>query len=141
MNVMYFTRGDYLAECVRDADFVFNAISSLPENNGFLGREFYFDMMKTGARFLSVTSPKIYTVPALIEALGESKIRQAALDIGGGTVGDVNFITYKEVLGHPKIIATPQVAHYSDHTAKIGYDMMIDNIEARIKGEALHILV
>jgi phosphoglycerate dehydrogenase-like enzyme len=58
----------------------------------------------------------------------------AAIDAGGVQVGNYNDPYYQKLINHPKILATPHIAYNTDITARVANDMMIDNIEAWIKG-------
>jgi phosphoglycerate dehydrogenase-like enzyme len=56
---------------------------------------------------------------------------------GPRDTGDPHYI---EMSSHPKIIATPHIAWFSDTSIRIENDMMIDNIEAWIAKKPINII-
>ena len=139
MRVSYLRRGDDLAKTVKDAAIAVNCLSSLPANKGILDREFFFDSLPDDAYFISMTNPSLYDVEGMIEALEEGKLRGAGIDIGSSFPGNAEHPDYQKVL-HPKILATPQIGHYADISAKISFDMMIENIAAFLGGKPIHLV-
>ncbi|QQG49673.1 MAG: hypothetical protein HZB70_02645 [Candidatus Berkelbacteria bacterium] len=129
-----------LTLAVADADVVVNCLSSNPENQGMLNAEF-FQSMRSGSVFVTMTSPAstggVWVIPDLLAALDSNHLYVAAIDIGNRAPGDETAPTYLEVKDHPAILATPQIAHFTDVSAERSFDMMIDNIEAAIKGELM----
>ncbi len=75
----------------------------------------------------------------MLEALDNGTLAGVACDAGGIQVGDVYDPYYKKLLRHQKILATPHIAYKTDATNKTGNDMMINNIEAWIKGKPINI--
>lgn len=126
-------RGMNLYDAVAQADVVVNCLSSLPENRNILN-EAFFRAMSPGSYFITMTNPVIWSIEGLLKVLDEGHLAGAAIDVGNKGPGDVSAETYQKVVGHPQVLATPQVAHYSDHSASVSYDMMIENIEAAITG-------
>ncbi|PIP30999.1 hydroxyacid dehydrogenase, partial [bacterium (Candidatus Howlettbacteria) CG23_combo_of_CG06-09_8_20_14_all_37_9] len=47
---------------------------------------------------------------------------------------------YKELISHPKIIATPHISFHTETTIKTANDIMIDNVEAWINGNPINIV-
>ena len=134
MNVRYFTREDDLLDSVRDADVVVDTLSSNPSTIGLLDGEF-FDAMKQSSYFISVTRSEIMDEDALLTVLDEGKLAGAALDFGGILVGDTEDTLYQKFLGHSKVIVTPHISYNAEMSRKMGADIMIDNVEAYIKGK------
>lgn len=139
MNVNYFQRGDNLINCVKNTDVIINALSLNLTSIGILGKEF-FNSLKKGAFFITVTSPEIFDADAMIKALDDGKLAGVACDAGGIQVGNVYDAYYKKLLRHPKILATPHIAYNTDVTNRAGNDMTIDNIAAWIKGKPINLV-
>ncbi len=139
MNVVYFRRGDDLLNCVKDADIVINCLSSNPTTWGMLDKNF-FNSLKRGSYFISPSDEKIYDVDALLDALNNGILSGIADDAGGVRAGDCYDPFYARLSNHPKVLATPHIAYQTDVTAKVANDMMIDNIEAWLKGRPINLL-
>lgn len=138
MNTKFFLKGDNLYESVKDADIIINCLSQNSTTLGLLDSKF-FSTFKNGSYFISVTSPKIYDIEALLYALGKN-IAGAAIDAADIQVGDTNNPFYKKLLQYDRILTTPHIAYNTDITARVGNDMMIDNIEAYLKGKPINLL-
>ncbi len=136
MTVSYLERGGSLAAAVRGADLVVNCLSSKAENNKILDSKFFLSDLPKGSVFVSMTNPAIYEVEGLLEAVEKKHIRGAAIDVGGTFPGDTEQEHYKQFTTfldrHPEfenlLLVTPQVAHFSDLSQQISFDMAIDNI-------------
>ncbi len=140
MKVSYFTRGDDLLESVKDADVVVDTLSSNPTTANLLGKDF-FETMKAGSYFVSVTRSENLDQDALIAALDSGKIAGAAMDCAGILVGDTENPYYKKFLNHPKVVVTPHVSYNTYLSMETGADIMIDNVEAYINGKPQNIVV
>jgi phosphoglycerate dehydrogenase-like enzyme len=138
MRVNFFKQGDDIMESAGGADVVVNCLSQNPTTVGLLNDKF-FSSFKNGAYFISVTSPKIYDVDALLVCLGKN-IAAAAIDAGDAKIGDAGDDFYQKLLTSNRILATPHIAFNTDVTARVANDMMIDNIEAYLKGEPMNLL-
>ena len=90
--------------------------------------------MKGVSFFASMTTPFIWSTPDLIMMLDNGYLAGAAIDIGDKSPGDITALRYQDVVGHSKIWATPQIAHWTHHTAQVGYDMMLEALTAAIDG-------
>jgi phosphoglycerate dehydrogenase-like enzyme len=77
---------------------------------------------------------------ALVEAVDETTLAGAASDCGSILVGDTDDVLYKKLLGHPRILVTPHISYNTQKSMETGADMMIDNVEAWIKGTPLHVV-
>lgn len=139
MSVTFFKRGDDIKESVKNADIVIDTLSSDPTTEKILNKDF-FNSMKEGSSFISVTRSEILDEDALIEALDNGKLYRACLDCGGIMVGDTSDSYYKKLLAHPKISVTPHIAYNSTKSFEMGNNVMIDNVEAFIKGNPQNIL-
>lgn len=132
MEVDYFRRGDNLMEKVRDADVIVDTLGHNKETEGIYDKEF-FQSLKKGSYFVTVTSTKLWNIEAMFEALDQGILSGVASDAGSIQVGDIDDPFYKKLLAHDKILVTPHIAFCTDRTNRVAYDMMIDNIEAWIR--------
>ena len=134
MAVYYFTRNDNLRDSVKDSDIIINALSYNDETKNMLDVQF-FNELKKGSYFISVTSSGIFDTDAMIRALESGILANAAIDAGSIQVGDVDDPYYQKLLNHPRVMVTPHIAYNSDTTDKVSSRMLIDNIKAWICGE------
>lgn len=139
MNVKFFLRGDDLINSIKDADIVVDALSLNESTKGLLDRSF-FNSFKKGSYFITVTSSEIYDEKAMFEALDKGKLTGIASDCGSIQFGDVHNESYIKYAKHSKVLATPHIAHNTDVTDRVGNQMMIDNIEAYIKGDLINLI-
>lgn len=139
MQVTYFTRGDNLLDCVKGADVVVDTLSLNPSTVGLLGKEF-FAALKPNTVFITVTSEEIVDTDAMLHALDEGNLAFVASDAGGMLMGNTTDPFYQKLFAHPKVLVTPHVSYNTDVTHKISNDMMIDNVEAWIKGEPINVV-
>lgn len=54
------------------------------------------------------------------------------------TLGEVK--VYRRLAKHPKVMATPHIAYNTERTSRVSNDMMIDNVEAYLKGAPINIV-
>lgn len=139
MKLEYFRRGDNLIKSVKDADFVVNALSLNPSTEGLLDKNFFMSLKK-GSYFVTPTGQKINDIDAVIEALDKGILAGIGIDGGGMQPGDTNDEFYKKMLAHPKILVTPHIAFNTDRTARVGNDMVLENIEAWLEGKPKNII-
>lgn len=139
MDVKFFSRGENIVESVRDSDIVVDCLSSNSTTKNILDKSF-FNSLKRGSYFISVTGHEIWDGNALLESLDKNILAGAALDMGSIQTGDVNDTLYQKFLKNPKILVTPHIAYRTDVTSRVANDMMIDNIEAWLKGNPTNIL-
>ncbi len=138
MSIKYFERGDNLIETVVDSDVAVNDLSQNPTTGKILDITF-FESLKAGSCFVSVTIDKINDTEALLEALDKKVLSVAAIDTGDVRIGDVHNPYYKKLQKNPKILATPHIAYNNDITARIGSDKMINNIESFLEGKLVNL--
>ena len=138
-EVSYFKRGDDLLESINSADLVVDTLSSNPTTHGLLDKKFFMSLKK-GSYFITVTGQKIYDIDAMIESLDKGILAGAANDSGGIQVGNISDPFYRRLTKHPKILATPHIAYNTDITDRTGNGMMIDNIEAWLKGKPINLV-
>ncbi|MFA6325279.1 MAG: NAD(P)-dependent oxidoreductase [Candidatus Paceibacterota bacterium] len=139
MNVSFFKKGDDLHKSVKNADIVVDTLSSNPTTYKILNKDF-FNSMKDGSSFISVTRSENLDEDALIEALNTGKLNKACLDCGGALVGDTEDSYYQKLLTHPKILVTPHIAYSSEKSFEMGNNVMVENVEAYIKGKPQNVL-
>lgn len=139
MNVEYFKKNDNLIESIKDADVIVDTLGSNETTKGLLNKEF-FNSFKKGSYFVTVTSPKIYDVDAMLEALDNSILAGVACDCASIQVGDVSNPLYIKLANHPKVLATPHIAYNTDATDRKANRMMIDNVEAYLNGKPINLI-
>lgn len=139
MIVTYFGRGDKLAEKVSEADVVVDVLSANPTSVGLLNKEF-FESLKEGAVFISVTVDSIVNINEMLLALESGKLACVAHDVMNAKPGDASNQLYKKLCDHPNVLATPHIAGFSDVTNKIGNDIMIDNVESWLSGNPINVI-
>ncbi|MFA6106683.1 MAG: NAD(P)-dependent oxidoreductase [Patescibacteria group bacterium] len=139
MKVKYFERGKNLYQVVKNADAIINCLSTNNETIGLLDGKF-FNSLKKGSRFITFTDQRICDDKELLRALEEGILAGAAHDAGSSFVGRTDHPLYKNLLGHSKLIITPHIAYNTDYSNRKVNDMMIDNIEAWIKGKPINLL-
>jgi phosphoglycerate dehydrogenase-like enzyme len=139
MNVRLFKRGDDLYQSVRDADIIVDTLSVNKSTHNLLDKSF-FDAVKEGSSFITVTREEITDIDAMIGALDDGRLSFVAADCGGALVGDVDDPLYQRLKQHDKVFVTPHVSYNSEMSGKLGNDIMIDNVEAWISGEPQNLL-
>ncbi len=139
MEVCYFARGDNLLDLVRDADVVVDTLSSNSTTTNILDKEF-FAAVKHGSYFVSVTRSENMDQGALIESIDSGRIAGAAMDCAGILVGDTDDAYYQKFLRHPKIVVTPHVSYNTQLSMQNGATIMIDNVEAFIRGKPQNVV-
>jgi len=139
MSVTYFRRGDDLIQRAKDADIVIDCLSANLTSHGLLDRKF-FNSLKKGSYFITVTEPKVCDIEALLEALDNGPLSGAAHDVAALQTGDMDNPFYQRLLKHPKVLVTPHVAYFTDVTVMVRNDMMIENVEAWLKGNPINII-
>jgi phosphoglycerate dehydrogenase-like enzyme len=139
MNVSFFKKGDDLHQSVKNADIVVDTLSSNSTTYKILDKDF-FNSMKDGSSFISVTRSENLDEDALIQALDNGKLNKACLDCGGVLVGDTEDTYYQKLLAHPKILVTPHIAYSSEKSLEMGNSVMVENVEAYVKGKPQNVL-
>lgn len=139
MNVSYFTKGTNLYESIKNQDAIVNCLSYNPSTENILNKKFFHELKK-GSYFLSIASKKTFNFEALIYALDNNILKSAAIDDGDMNVCDTRDPFYVKMLKHTKIITTPHIAWNSDFSNKLGNDIMIDNIDAWLRGKPINLV-
>ncbi len=138
MKVTFWKRGEELSKVLKNSDVIYCALPLSDETKGLLGEK-EFALIKTGAYFVTTSHNQIYNHDALLNALNKN-LAGAAIDLEGTNIGDYKAEAYLKFKNHPKVLITPHVAAKTDYAIKRGYDMMIDNIEAFVKGKSTNIV-
>ncbi len=138
-SVSYYQRGDDLIEKIKNADIVINCLSTSPTTIELLDKNF-FDHLKKGVYFITITPSDIVDQKSMMLALDQGIIAGVATDCASVGPRDADDPRYIEMSSHPKIIATPHIAWWSDTSIRDENDMMIDNIEGWIKGKPQNII-
>ncbi len=139
MEVDYFRRGDNLISKTRGCSVVVNTLSSNETTEELLNKRF-FNSFSGNTFFITVTSNKIYDSTAMLQALKNRRLLGVADDCGSILPGNCNDPYYKKLSKNPRVIATPHIAYQSDVTIRVSNDMLIDNVEAWIKGKPINVV-
>lgn len=140
MQVSYFKRGDDLLQSVKDADVIVDTLSVNETTKQILDKTF-FTSLKRGTYFVSVTRAEIADQEAMLAALDDGILAGVATDCGGVLVGDTDDPLYKKMLAHPRVLATPHISWSATKSLQVGSDIMIDNVEAFIKGKPQNVVM
>lgn len=140
MDISYCGRDDDLYLSVRDSDVVIDTLGSNSSTSKLLDSKF-FEAMKQGSYFVSVTRSEITDENALLHALDEGRLAGAASDCGGILVGDTDDPLYQKLMNHPKVLVTPHISYSSEMSSKMGADIMLDNVEAWLNGSPQNLVV
>lgn len=138
MKVVYWHRGEDLSEVLSSSDIIFCALSQSKETEGLLGKN-EFGLMKKGSYFVTVSPDIIYNRAVLLEAL-DNNLQGAATDLAFIATGDYKSEAYLALKNHPKMLVTPHVAWKTDYAVRKSYDIMIDNVEAFVKGSPINLV-
>ena len=139
MEVTYFRRNDDLQKNVENADYIVNCLDRNKDTEGMLDKKF-FESLKE-AYFISITDQQIYDVNAMKEALNRGNLLGAALDPAGVKPGDSSDLLYADLSSNPKVLITPHLAFNTDAAIQVGNEIMIDNVEAFLKGKQQNIIL
>jgi D-3-phosphoglycerate dehydrogenase len=120
-----------LDEVIKNSDFITIHTPLTDETRGMINAE-AFSKMKDGVRILCTARGKIIDEDALLEALNSGKVAGAALD-----VYSVEPPTNKELVNHPKMIATPHIAGQTKEAQTRAAIDIGTEILAALKGENL----
>lgn len=139
-KIIFFDKEDNLVEKSKNADIIINALTTNPSTIGLLNGNFFANLKK-GVFFISVTPTDIYDNRAMLEALDNGTLAGVATDCASASIRNTKDEYYLKVSKHPKILATPHIAWSTDVSTNDENDMMIENVEAYIKGQPKNIVV
>ncbi|MDP2925668.1 MAG: NAD(P)-dependent oxidoreductase [Nanoarchaeota archaeon] len=138
MKIIIWRRGDNLIKVLKQADVLYCALPFSEETKGLLGEK-EFNSLKQGSYFVTTSHNQIYDHTALLKVL-DKNLNGAAIDLEGTNTGDYKSEAYIKLKNHSKILLTPHIAYKTDYSTKRGHDIMVDNIEAFIKGKPINIV-
>lgn len=133
MKVVYWKRGEDMSKVIKASDVLFCALPLSEETKGLLGKK-EFSLMKKGSYFVTISPPEIYDSNALLEALNKT-LAGAAMDNS-----DYKSPEYTKFKSNEKVLLTPHIAYKTDYGINKSYDILIDNIEAFVKGKPINLV-
>ena len=139
MQVSYYRRGDSLQEKTKDCDCVVNALALNPQTRNLLDGTF-FNGLKKGAYYITVANNEISDTEAMLAALDKGILSGVATDCATIQVGDAYDPYFVRLSKHPNVLATPHIAFNTTTSARVGVDVMIDNIEAWLAGNPINLV-
>jgi D-3-phosphoglycerate dehydrogenase len=123
--------GRDLETTVRGADVVSLHAAVTPETIGFFGKE-QFGWMKPGSVFLNTARAKLHDMGALVSALFSGQLAGAGLDHFEGEMLPIGH----PLLPMPNVVLTPHIGGATTETEARGAEMVADDIERLLNGEA-----
>ena len=124
-----------LDDLLARADFVSLHAALTPENHHLLNAA-RLATMKKGAYLVNVARGPLVDEAALVAALDSGRLGGAALD-----VFEVEPPTRTQLLGHPKVIATPHLGASTHEAQRRAGRQVVDEVLRALKGEPLQSLV
>lgn len=119
-----------LTELLQQADFVCLTLPLTAETEGLIGAE-QFALMRPETIFINISRGKVVDEAALIEALQQSRIRAAGLDV-----------FEREPLGHDSpllqlnnVVATPHIGSATHETREAMATCAVENLLAALAGD------
>lgn len=109
-----------IAEIARNSDFVSVHVPLIPATTKMVNREF-LSMMKPTAYLINTSRGGTVDEAALIEALKNSTIAGAGLDVYEKEPADMK----SELFGMDNVFKTPHIATFTDACAQAGFDGVI----------------
>ena len=145
------------AELLSQADIVTLHLPATPQTQDLLS-DAEFAAMKTGALLINTARGNIVSVPALVRALAEGKLRAAGLDVlpqeplvreeaevfRGPPLEKENLealVANHVLLRFPNVIVTPHVAYNTHEAVARIIETTIENIEAFAMGSPKNLIV
>lgn len=139
MDVSFYERDDDLFSKVKDIDIIVDAIASNEETKGMYNKNF-FNSLKKGSYFITVTSQKLWDIEAMLDSLDKGILAGVANDCGSIQVDNTKDPVYERLVAHPKVLVTPHTAYNTERRDKMCNCMMIDNIESWLQGNPINIV-
>ena len=134
MIVTYSIRGDILADKILHADYIIDCLSLNESTFGFYDYRF-FEKVKHGVVFVSISPNQTQDMQAILNGLETSKIEHYITDNAASIIFDTHDETYKKLKTNNQIIITPHIAAYSDITVKAASKICIENLKAYNAGK------
>jgi len=129
MNVVHYDKGDNLIGKVKEADVIVDSLAANDETYQIYNENF-FNSLKKGSYFITVTGEKLWDADAILKALDQGILAGVATDVGNIQVGAIDTPLYQQFAKHPKVYATPHIAYDSDRGDFMCNEAMIENIVA-----------
>jgi phosphoglycerate dehydrogenase-like enzyme len=139
MQVNYYTRNDNLAEKIKDADYIIDCLGLNPSTTNFYN-EAFFNTVKPGVVFISVSSAQTKDSQAVLDSLASGKVGHYITDNAQSALFDTDDEVYRSLAANPNITVTPHIAAYSDNTRETATKMCIENIKAYLAGKPINLV-
>jgi glycerate dehydrogenase len=139
MKVDFFNRGDDLTEKSKQADLIINSLNCNSSSKNLLNEEFFMSLKK-GAYYLTFSRPYTYDIDGLIKSIEAGIVASAAIDCDPEGFGDTTNAFYQKCLSNEKILVTPHIAFSTKQAIANGGEVVVQNIEAYLKGESQNVL-
>ena len=123
--------GRDLRAAVGGADVVTLHAAVTPETVGFFGPE-QFSWMQPGSVFLNTARAKLHDMAALVQALESGQLAGAGLDHFEGEVLPAGH----PLLSMPNVVLSPHIGGATTDTEARGAQMVADDLEALLAGQA-----
>lgn len=139
MHVTFFERWNDLISSIQDSDIIVNCLNITNKTTWILDKNF-FHSIKKWALFISPTRHQSYDIQALKIALERGTLTAAIDDAADARVWDVYETIYQELLTYPNMYVTPHIAWNSEVETRKANDIMIENIEAYLRGKPQNLI-
>jgi phosphoglycerate dehydrogenase-like enzyme len=139
MSVSFYERGENIAEEVKNADVVVNALNVNSSSRNLISADVFADM-KQDAVFVSFARRHTYDLDGLIQAIKSGRVAGAAIDCDPESSGDVENDFYQTALSCDKILVTPHVAFASDVAGENGHKVAVENLVKFAHGEMVNVV-
>lgn len=118
-------------ELLRNSDIVTLHVPETKETTHLINAA-AFALMKNGAVLVNTARGGLIDSAALLAALKSGKLAYALLDV---LEHETNFECNKELVAHPKVVATPHIAFYADDSMKNMYADSFKAIHQHLEGK------
>lgn len=139
MDVDFFVRGDNLKIKSANADLVINALNCNSSSENILNEEFFMNL-KHGSYYVSFVRGYTYDIDGMIKSLDANILAGAGIDCDPETPYDITNDFYQKCLNNHKILVTPHIAFATKEASENGREIVIQNVEAYLKGSPQNIL-
>jgi len=125
-------RPDHIDDALKLADVVFVTVPDTPATRGMLGAQ-QFQAMKRGAYFIAVSRGTVYSMDALVKALGDHRLAGAGLDVTDPEPPAPKHPLWK----FKNVVITPHIAGASDRSLPRVIELVRENINRFAAGQPL----
>ncbi len=130
--VEYVGLTDELYDLAGQADVIVNALPLTAETQGIYNRDF-FDRVKRGAYFISISRGGNTVTTDLVAALKDGRLGGAALDV----TDPEPLPSDHELAKLPNVVITPHVSFSTDRAFERGWEVVKENLRRYIAGDKL----